>query len=159
MKYTIIYDLRKKSDLEFTANYRVYDEHRNVITDGSYTYTIAKPRPMTPGLIRQKVVTGIRQRCIANNTMLVGVPYKAVCLDSGELSEDARRTKKVIIPSKTEGPKQITIDMPKPEKPSNPRIYRVVLINNNYTIVKAENQYLTREQAKEELFNRQLDEA
>ena len=47
----------------------------------------------------------------------------------------------------------------KVETESNPRIFRVVLVNGNYTIVKAENPYLTREQAKEMLFSKQLEEA
>ena len=154
MIYTLIYDVIKIDDLKYKAHYRLYDDERTLITTDDYIYTIKKPRRMTPGTLKGKITTGIHHSLVHKGTIDDKDRFKSTCLVTNNvIKKEIGETKKAPVPEiKKEFEKKVEVD-------NNPRIYRVVLINGNYTIVKAETQYLTREQAKEELFNRQLEEA
>ena len=156
MTYILIYDVEKAADFKFKAHYRLYDESKNLVVEDDYTYFMRKKRVMTPAVLKSRIMASIW--LTLHNKKYVDMRkdrYTSSCLVSNEIL-------KMEIDSMFKGKKEEDIlnnFVKKVDVDDNPRIYRVVLINDNYTIIKAENKYLTREQAKEELFNKQLEEA
>lgn len=154
--YALLYGIIRTAPMAFTSHYRLYDENKNLVGEGDYVYTVKKLRRMIPSELKAKITTGIKQRELSAKHMERPCRLLTTCLDSKktlevevkDFSKSTQEPKKVV--------EQVTARM---EPEDNPRIYKVVLINGNYTIVKSESKYLTREQAKEELFARQLEDA
>ena len=148
----IIYDVLRTQKLTFKAHYRVYDLNRNLLSEDDYIYSVKKVRKMPPAVLKSKIVTGIYTRLKAHNIINDGDSYSSECLVSRDvLLQEMSDFVKPAQPSKV-----VKTFEKKVEVEDDPRIYSVQLINGHYTIVKVEKQYLTREQAKEELFNKQM---
>ena len=64
--------------------------------------------------------------------------------------------KQEMAPLKDPTPKIVESFAKKVDVDDNPRIYKIIEVQGHPTIVKSDSIYLTREQAKEELFNKQL---
>ena len=151
----LIFDIIRTGELEYRSHYRMYTEDRDLIDEGDYVYKIKKPRHMCAAALKSKICTGIWQRLVGRRIIKKEDSFKSQCLVTNEvIRQEMADSIKPAEPAKV-----VEQFAKKVEVEDNPRVYRVVLINGNYTIVKAENPYLTREQAKEELFNRQLEEA
>lgn len=155
-QYILIYDVIRIGELQYKSHYRAYDENKVCFAEDDYIYTIIKPRKMSPGYLKGKITTGIHHKLSAQGLMEYKTSMRTTCLVTNAVIAQEMADKKYEKPVKEEIKETFTKRI---EVDDNPRIYRVVLINGNYTIVKAETQYLTREQAKEELFKRQLEEA
>lgn len=154
--YILIFDVVKVRDFEFKSHYRLYNDNKSLITEGDYTYKMKKHKPIIPAVLKSRITTGIWFTLKNKRFIDMGKDrYSSSCLVSNEVIrrdlEDCFKAPKehAILDGFTK----------KVEVEDDPRIYRVVLINGNYTIIKSDSKYLTREQAKEELFNRQLEEA
>ena len=155
--YILIYDVIKVADFKFKSHYRLYDDNKNLVVEDDYVYTMKKHKRVIPAVLKSRITTGIW--FTLNNRKVISMAndrYSSSCLVTnevirGEIESCFKNIKEDTIVKKFT--KKVEV------KDDNPRIYRVVLINDNYTIVKAENKYMTREQAKEELFNKQLEEA
>lgn len=155
MTYFLIYDVEKVMDFSFKAHYRLYDSSKNLIAEDDYTYVMKKHRYVIPAVLKSRIVASIW--FVLHNKKYVNMKtdrYTSSCLVSNEILKKE-------IDSMFKGKEENIFNnfVNKVDVDDNPRVYRVVLINGNYTIIKAENKYLTREQAKEELFNKQIEEA
>lgn len=149
----LIYDVIRKAKLEYKSHYRLYDTNRNLLAEGDYIYTVRRPRKMPPAVLKSKIVTGIIQRLKTNGLMAGTDSYISECLVSRNvLLEEMADFLKPVAPTKVVKTfeKKVVVE-------DNPRIYRVEQIGGHYTIVKVDNPYLTREQAKEVLFSKQLE--
>lgn len=155
-KYALIFDVVRQSPTEFKSHYRLYDINRDLIAESDYVYTIKKMRKMTPGALKAKITTGIKTHEIGKKHVKRGCTIMTSCLVSNKVLAVELKDMKPLV---TEAKKVVEKVTTRVEVEDNPRIFKVVLINGNYTIVKSESKYLTREQAKEELFVKQLEEA
>lgn len=155
-QYILIYDIIRIGEFQYKSHYRAYDENKDCFAEGDYIYKMAKPRKMCPSYLKGKITTGIHHKLSGQGLMEYKTSMKTTCLVTNAVIAQEMADKRYEKPIKEEIKETFT---KKIEVDDNPRIYRVVLINGNYTIVKAETQYLTREQAKEELFKRQLEDA
>lgn len=150
-KNILIYDVVRTEKLKYKSHYRMYNTDRILLAEGDYVYTIRTPRRMPPACLKSKIVTGIIQRLKSEKVFKNGDIYTSECLVSRdvllkEMEDFIKPTPSKVIKSFE---KKVVVE-------DNPRIYSLELINGHYTIVKVEKQYLTREQAKEELFNKQI---
>jgi hypothetical protein len=152
----LIFDVIKTKKFEYKSHYRMYDEDRNLIDEGDYNYVMRKPRKMPAAVLKSKICTGIWQRLVGRRLIKKQDNFRSECLVS---NDTIKKELDMDLDSHTTPTKVVENFTKKVETESNPRIFRVVLVNGNYTIVKAENPYLTREQAKEMLFSKQLEEA
>ena len=153
-RYALIFDVVRKSPTEFKSHYRLYDTNKDLVGEGDYVYTVKKLRRMAPSGLKAKITTGIKQREIAKKHIKPGCSVITSCLVTNKvLAVELQDMKPLAVEAKKVVEKVTT----RVEVEDNPRIFKVVLINGNYTIVKAESKYMTREQAKEELFKRQLN--
>ena len=155
-KYILIYDIVRNAEKEFKSHYRIYDEDKNLLIEDNYSYFIRKPRKFTIGQLKQKISNGIKQKETGLKRIDKKHSFSTACLVSNKVLqlevEDMNKSREDV-------KKTVEIATNRIEVEEDPRIFKVVLINGNYTIVKSESKYLTREQAKEELFRRQLEEA
>lgn len=155
--FILIYDVIKTEDFTFKCHYRLYSDNKDLITQGDYVYVMRKHRRVIPAVLKSRISTGIWMSL--HNKKFVDMRsdrYTSNCLVTNEVIKGEIDS---CFKNFKEEPLVKTFTKKVEVADDNPRIYRVVLINDNYTIVKAENKYLTREQAKEELFNKQLEEA
>lgn len=150
----LVFDVIRIGEVQYKSHYRMYNLDRKLLAEGDYIYTMKKPRRMPPAVLKSKICTGIWQKLWGAKIIKKEDGYRTECLVSNDVirQEMADEIKPV-------EPKVVEKFTKKVEVEDNPRIYRVVLINGNYTIIKAENPYLTRDQAKEELFSKQLEDA
>ena len=149
----IIYDIIRVAEKSYKAHYRVYNEDRDLLTEGDYIYTIEKPRRMPPAVLRSKIVTGIYQRILRHGIIKASDRYRSECLTAKDILKIEMED--FVKPKKTSPVVQTFAK--KVEVEDDPRIYQVVYMNGLYTIVKASAPYLTREQAKDLLFEKQLE--
>ncbi len=151
----LVYDVIRTDKFEYKSHYKMYNLDRVLLDEGDYIYTMRKPRKMPPAVLKSKICTGIWQRLVGRRIIKKEDGFRSECL----VTNDTIKKEMENDLKPTPAPKVVENFTKKVEVEENPRIYRVVLINGNYTIVKAENPYLTRDQAKEMLFSKQLEEA
>ena len=152
MTLVLIYDIVRFRERQYKAHYRLYNENRVLVKDGDYVYTIKKIRRMTPSLLRAKVVTGIYGHLVSVGVIEKGTSYRSECLTP----KDALKIEMQDFAKPKKDDTIVKTFAKKVEVEDNPRIYRVVSIDGHPTIVKSDKTYLTREQAKDLLFEKQL---
>lgn len=151
----LLYDVIREGNFKYKSHYRLYNEERDLVKEGDWHYEMRVPRQISPGDLKSKITTSIWNHCVRAGLILAQDELKTSCLVTNEvIKKEVEEDHVPVQPQKV-----VEAFEKKVEVQNNPRIYRVVLINGNPTIVKAETPYLSREQAKEELFNKQLEEA
>ena len=148
----LIYDIARDGEKSFKSHYRIYNIDRVLLAEGNYVYTIQKPRKMPPAVLRSKVVTGIIMRLTMKGVISRKDHYTSECL----VSKDVLLQEMEGLNAPTKPEKVVKAFTQKVSVEENPRLFSVQYVNGNYTIIKATTPYLTREQAKDLLFEKTL---
>ena len=158
-KKVLIFNIERMTDWSYKSHFKLYDKNRRLEVEDDFIYKMRIHRNVKPGYLKSKVRMGLTQHLMACGYVKRQTELRAECL----MSLDAIKT---ILANKPTPEKPVQLKMVETfvkkveiETEENPRIYQVVLVNGNYTIVKTATKYLTREQAKEELFNKVLENA